>query len=106
MPLPARRFCSGHTFFIQQSGRREFCLNVHVTFTEGGVVREMRLTRCIAHSARRVPHVLHPAHLAAASRHLAPSATTIASLFRIRAARQALAAPGGGPMELAPKRLL
>ena len=20
MPLPARRFCSGHTFFIQQSG--------------------------------------------------------------------------------------
>ena len=37
MPLPARRFCSGHTFFIQQSGREELCLNVHVTFTEGGV---------------------------------------------------------------------
>ena len=37
MPLPARRFCSGHTFFIQQSARRQLCLNVHVTFTEGGV---------------------------------------------------------------------
>lgn len=37
MPLPARRFCSGHTFFVQQSGRNEQCLNVHVTFTEGGV---------------------------------------------------------------------
>ena len=36
-PMPARYFCSGHTFFIQQSGRRERCLNVHVTFTEGGV---------------------------------------------------------------------
>ena len=37
MPLPARRFCSGHTFFVQQSGAREQCLNVHVTFTEGGI---------------------------------------------------------------------
>jgi hypothetical protein len=37
MPLPARRFCSGHTFFIQQSGIAQQCLNVHVTFTEGGV---------------------------------------------------------------------
>ena len=37
MPLPARRFCSGHTFFVQQSAQREQCLNVHVTFTEGGV---------------------------------------------------------------------
>ena len=24
-PLPARRFCSGHTFFVQQSGRIEQC---------------------------------------------------------------------------------
>ena len=37
MPLSARRFCSGHTFFIQQSGEPQQCLNVHVTFTEGGV---------------------------------------------------------------------
>jgi hypothetical protein len=37
MPLPARQFCSGHTFFVQQSARVEECLNVHVTFTEGGV---------------------------------------------------------------------
>ena len=37
MPLPARRFCSGHTFFIQQSGHVDECLNVHVTFTEGGI---------------------------------------------------------------------
>lgn len=37
LPLPARRFCSGHTFFVQQSGQRELCLNVHVTFTEGGI---------------------------------------------------------------------
>lgn len=37
MPLPAARFCSGHTFFVQQSGRAHDCLNVHVTFTEGGV---------------------------------------------------------------------
>uniref|UniRef100_A0A7S2G147 Nucleotide-diphospho-sugar transferase domain-containing protein n=1 Tax=Haptolina brevifila TaxID=156173 RepID=A0A7S2G147_9EUKA len=37
MPLPSRRFCSGHTFFVQQSGRNDACLNVHVTFTEGGV---------------------------------------------------------------------
>ena len=37
MPLPARRFCSGHTYFVQQSARREQCLNVHVTFTEGGI---------------------------------------------------------------------
>lgn len=36
-PMPARYFCSGHTFFIQQSARPEQCLNVHVTFTEGGV---------------------------------------------------------------------
>ena len=36
-PLPARRFCSGHTFFVQQSGRRELCTNVHVTFCEGGI---------------------------------------------------------------------
>ena len=34
-PMPARRFCSGHTFFIQQSGAARGCLNVHVTFTEG-----------------------------------------------------------------------
>ena len=37
MPLPARRFCSGHTFFVQQSGQVRECVNVHVTFTEGGV---------------------------------------------------------------------
>jgi len=37
LPMPARRFCSGHTFFVQQSGRNDECLNVHVTFTEGGV---------------------------------------------------------------------
>ena len=39
LPLPARRFCSGHTFFVQMSGKVETstCLNVHVTFTEGGV---------------------------------------------------------------------
>jgi hypothetical protein len=37
MPLPTGLFCGGHTFFVQQSGQRERCLNVHVTFTEGGV---------------------------------------------------------------------
>eukprot|EP00967_Tisochrysis_lutea_P035627 scaffold42728_cov27-Tisochrysis_lutea.AAC.1 len=37
MPLPAAKFCGGHTFFVQQSGERRQCLNVHVTFTEGGV---------------------------------------------------------------------
>jgi len=37
LPLPSRRFCSGHTFFVQQSAQREACLNVHVTFTEGGI---------------------------------------------------------------------
>ena len=37
LPLPAAKFCGGHTFFVQQSGRRGACLNVHVTFTEGGV---------------------------------------------------------------------
>ena len=36
-PLPASHFCSGHAFFVQQSARVEACLNVHVTFTEGGV---------------------------------------------------------------------
>jgi len=37
MPLPAGLFCGGHTFFVQQSGERRGCLNVHITFTEGGV---------------------------------------------------------------------
>ena len=37
MPLPAAKFCGGHTFFVQQSSRRGECFNVHVTFTEGGV---------------------------------------------------------------------
>ena len=46
MPLPSGRFCSGHTFFIQQSGRPQACLNVHVTFTEGGV--HQGHTRCTA----------------------------------------------------------
>ncbi|KAL1522336.1 hypothetical protein AB1Y20_017328 [Prymnesium parvum] len=37
MPLPAGKFCGGHTFFVQQSGEARECMNVHVTFTEGGV---------------------------------------------------------------------
>ena len=37
LPLPAGKFCGGHTFFVQQSGETQQCLNVHVTFTEGGV---------------------------------------------------------------------
>ena len=28
---------AGHTFFVQQSMTRGECMNVHVTFTEGGV---------------------------------------------------------------------
>ena len=36
-PLPAAKFCGGHTFFVQQSGRPGECFNVHVTFTEGGI---------------------------------------------------------------------
>jgi len=37
MPLPAAKFCGGHTFFVQQSMEPQECFNVHVTFTEGGV---------------------------------------------------------------------
>ena len=37
MPMPAGKFCGGHTFFVQQSMETRDCLNVHVTFTEGGV---------------------------------------------------------------------
>jgi len=36
-PLPAAKFCGGHTFFVQQSARPGECFNVHVTFTEGGI---------------------------------------------------------------------
>ena len=36
-PLPAAKFCGGHTLFVQQSGQRGECFNVHVTFTEGGI---------------------------------------------------------------------
>jgi hypothetical protein len=36
-PMPAAKFCGGHTFFVQQSARRGECFNVHVTFTEGGI---------------------------------------------------------------------
>ena len=37
MPLPSSKFCGGHTYFVQQSGEVRDCLNIHVTFTEGGV---------------------------------------------------------------------
>ena len=35
-PLPARSFCSGHVFWVQQGGERADCVAVHTTFTEGG----------------------------------------------------------------------
>ena len=37
-PLPARHFCAGHTFWVQQNGVAEgsHCYSVHTTFTEGG----------------------------------------------------------------------
>jgi len=37
-PLPARQFCAGHTFWVQQGGveGNSDCFSVHTTFTEGG----------------------------------------------------------------------
>lgn len=35
-PLPARAFCSGHVYWVQQGGQRHGCVSVHTTFTEGG----------------------------------------------------------------------
>ena len=37
-PLPARHFCAGHTFWVQQGGveSNSDCMSVHTTFTEGG----------------------------------------------------------------------
>ena len=35
-PLPARHFCSGHTFWEQQDMQPRGCASVHTTFVEGG----------------------------------------------------------------------
>jgi len=53
MPLPAGLFCGGHTFFVQQSGERRGCLNVHITFTEGNMSRTRPWQTC----PRPVPQV-------------------------------------------------
>lgn len=77
-PLPAAKFCGGHTFFVQQSGRPGECFNVHVTFTEGGIhgklwrLKEAGLWnleptgyfeegRYLSFTPPKVPHPLPPA---------------------------------------------
>ena len=50
-PLPARHFCAGHTFWVQQGGieSQSECISVHTTFTEGGYMGKEWRFRDAAH---------------------------------------------------------
>jgi hypothetical protein len=44
-PLPARAFCSGHVYWVQQGGQPHDCVSVHTTFTEGGYAGKVHRLR-------------------------------------------------------------